>query len=215
MSYRVTHEGLNCIFCQKLCKNLNSLTQHEIRCTLNPERKDYDRLGIYSHNTRLGQNKYTNLDIAKCANSLKKKYAEGYVSPNKGRKVSCTYVYAEHNNIEIGKWLSYLSKQDIPLPSYETTSFNNKYKIIREGQTVSGNTIKVLFEHDFLANILLRGNLLNINTVHHIDHNGLNNDIHNLMIFNTLNDHKRFHNSKYAWLIYDEHTHKFSCELRV
>lgn len=34
--YKVTHEGLNCQFCNKECKSINSLTQHEMRCSANP-----------------------------------------------------------------------------------------------------------------------------------------------------------------------------------
>lgn len=37
-SYNLTHEDLHCCFCAKLCKNKNSLVQHELRCKLNPER---------------------------------------------------------------------------------------------------------------------------------------------------------------------------------
>lgn len=39
--YHVDHEGLNCKFCNKECKNLKSLTQHELRCSKNPNRKAY------------------------------------------------------------------------------------------------------------------------------------------------------------------------------
>ena len=38
----VDHDGLNCNYCGKLCKNKNSLAQHEIRCTQNPNRKDFE-----------------------------------------------------------------------------------------------------------------------------------------------------------------------------
>lgn len=38
----VDHDGLNCKYCGKLCKNKNSLAQHEIRCTKNPNRKDFE-----------------------------------------------------------------------------------------------------------------------------------------------------------------------------
>ena len=31
----VDHDGLNCKYCGKLCKNKNSLAQHEIRCPKN------------------------------------------------------------------------------------------------------------------------------------------------------------------------------------
>lgn len=36
--YHISHEGLNCIYCGKLCKNKNSLAQHEIKCPKNPNR---------------------------------------------------------------------------------------------------------------------------------------------------------------------------------
>ena len=34
----VDHDGLNCKYCNKLCKNKNSLAQHECRCPKNPDR---------------------------------------------------------------------------------------------------------------------------------------------------------------------------------
>lgn len=34
--YRVLHDGLNCEFCNKLCKNKKSLCTHERQCRLNP-----------------------------------------------------------------------------------------------------------------------------------------------------------------------------------
>lgn len=36
----VQHDGLNCIYCGKECKNRNSLAQHEIRCKENPNKID-------------------------------------------------------------------------------------------------------------------------------------------------------------------------------
>ena len=38
----VDHEGLECKYCGKLCKNKNSLAQHELRCNENPDRKDFE-----------------------------------------------------------------------------------------------------------------------------------------------------------------------------
>ena len=35
--HKVTHEGLDCCFCGKTCKNLNSLTNHERLCRSNPD----------------------------------------------------------------------------------------------------------------------------------------------------------------------------------
>ena len=37
--YRVQHEGLDCIFCGKTCKNNNSLRNHERLCKNNPNRQ--------------------------------------------------------------------------------------------------------------------------------------------------------------------------------
>ena len=37
-SHHVSHDGLNCAFCGRLCKNKNSLAQHETRCHSNPNR---------------------------------------------------------------------------------------------------------------------------------------------------------------------------------
>lgn len=37
--FKLTHEGLNCQFCNKLCKNRNSLCNHERQCSLNPNRQ--------------------------------------------------------------------------------------------------------------------------------------------------------------------------------
>lgn len=38
-TYRVNHEGLECQFCGKICKNDNSLRNHERLCKLNPNRQ--------------------------------------------------------------------------------------------------------------------------------------------------------------------------------
>ena len=39
----VDHSGLECKYCGKLCKNKNSLAQHELYCKGNPNRKVYKR----------------------------------------------------------------------------------------------------------------------------------------------------------------------------
>lgn len=37
--YKTTHEGLECEFCGKLCKNTNSLVNHERFCSKNPNKR--------------------------------------------------------------------------------------------------------------------------------------------------------------------------------
>ena len=44
--YRITHEGLNCQFCGKTCKNRNSLCNHERQCRQNPNKQEIERVGF-------------------------------------------------------------------------------------------------------------------------------------------------------------------------
>ena len=76
----------HCQYCGKECKNLNSLKQHEVRCKLNPKRRNYDSFSTYIAEKRKGQTKETCKDIEKQVQSIKKKYALGYVNPNKGKE---------------------------------------------------------------------------------------------------------------------------------
>ena len=56
--YKVDHDGLECKFCNKLCKNLNSLTQHEIRCNKNPNRIELSNgFDAWNHNGHTAWNK--------------------------------------------------------------------------------------------------------------------------------------------------------------
>lgn len=204
----------NCRFCNKLCHNTNSLKQHECRCRLNPNKSTQDQgqhLSGYSQKYRKGKTKDTCESIAKQVNTMKNKYSNGYVSPIKGRVIVRSYLYKEHNDEEISKWLYYISKNCFDIPEYETTNGPSGYKIISKMQRKDGNTVKITFEHKFIANILLNGELEEDNVVHHIDHNRANNDLTNLLIFKSSSDHKRFHASDFAYLLYDENTHLFSC----
>ena len=68
----VKHEGLNCIYCDKLCKNKNSLAQHEIRCNKNP-----NKLNKFQQAWNKGLTKETDYRIAKISNSVKKAWDDG------------------------------------------------------------------------------------------------------------------------------------------
>ena len=81
-SYHVSHDDLNCIFCNKSYKNLKSLVQHEIRCKQNPNRikpcnnlGQYNRVGHVAWNRGLTKN--TDERIDKCAKSYKKNHELG------------------------------------------------------------------------------------------------------------------------------------------
>jgi hypothetical protein len=75
-TYRVTHEGLNCIFCGKLCKHKNSLAQHELRCKENPERKSFNCLADY---IIVETDEAKQLRYGNCHNTLRARIATGEV----------------------------------------------------------------------------------------------------------------------------------------
>lgn len=201
---------MNCKYCNKECKNLNSLRQHEVRCAKNPHRKAANNFKKYIESIK-GKTKDNCPHIAKQAATLKQKYADGYTNPSKGKHNLIQSIYQEHNDLEINKWLQYIKNIRVETSPYQTTFHNQGYKIISKGQTRDGNTIRLLFEHDYLMEQLLNRKLTNENVVHHIDKNRSNNNINNLMLFKTKEAHKRFHASKRAYLIYDATTHEFDC----
>lgn len=104
---------MNCKFCNKECKNLNSLTQHELRCKCNPNRRAFNSLGNYSTTVKKGQTKQTNEVIAKQAETLKQRYANGSIEPaSKGK--SGTFLgrrHSEESKRLIGEHVSMSRKQ--------------------------------------------------------------------------------------------------------
>ena len=74
-----------CQYCNKLCKSINSLKQHECRCSANPNRKAATQLSDYIKAHRKGKTKYTCPEIAKQVDTMASKYASGYESPLKGQ----------------------------------------------------------------------------------------------------------------------------------
>lgn len=208
--YHVDHNDLFCKFCGKECKSKNSLVQHEIRCKENPNRKNYDSFLPYVENNLKGRNKYNNELINKQAETLKNKYKNGYMNPNKGKKVNINYQYLEHNNKEIEKWILYVKTLNIEiLKDYEIFQHPEGYITY-----YNNNSRKYEFEHNLIADILLNGNFSTENVVHHIDRNRSNNEITNLLIFRNRTMHKKFHKSKYSYLIYNEDDHLFDCVIK-
>jgi len=67
---QVLHEGLNCIYCGKYCKNKNSLAQHECRCPDNPDR-------IKSGGWNKGLTKGTDQRLHKLSDSVKQAHKSG------------------------------------------------------------------------------------------------------------------------------------------
>ena len=195
-------DSLNCQYCSKLCTNLNSLRQHECRCPLNPNRKAWDHLKDIGA-ARKGTTKETNEIVARSANSLKQRYKEGYISPNKGKIIKRHYIYKEHNDEEIAKWLKYIESKEIA--PEDSKVFRQEYIYVKGHPYQS--------EQNYIMKQLLN-EWTKENLVHHINGIKTDNSKENLLTFINNDNHKRFHNSDYAYLIYDETTHLFSCELR-
>lgn len=121
------------------------------------------------------------------------------------------YVYKEHNDIEISKWLNYLKSLNVKIPEYKVRQSQGYYVLTSSHKHTKGTHFE--FEHNYIIQHIL-DNYKETNTVHHIDNNGLNNNIDNLLVFETNSDHIRFHHSKYAWLVYNEDTHIFTTILK-
>lgn len=220
-TYRLDHDDLFCKFCGKEFSSKNALCQHELRCPSNADRKSYTNLSDYIVEHRRGKTKENCEEILKQSEALKQLYANGKlkhdVSNSFGQRFQ--YTHQEENDIEIQKWFNYIDsmRDKIVIPDYicETFSDNdsNSYLILSGSFKMSGKRISVEFEHRYLANLYLEGNLQQSNTVHHLDKNKQNNDIYNLIVFETTKEHKRFHTSPRARLKYNEITHLFNCYL--
>lgn len=210
----MTNDDLLCQYCGKQCKNLNSLKQHECRCPKNKNRKAYNNLTEYIIKEVKGKTKNDLESIARQVATVKDKYKNGYQHPNKGKHRVIEQIYSEHNQLEINKWLRYQAGLNITLPLYQTIMHNQGYKVISKMHSKNNNTVELMFEHDYLANILLNGELPEGSTVHHIDKNRANNSLDNLMIFKNSISHKRFHTAKRAYLIYDEKSCLFDCVIK-
>ena len=83
IDYLKVQNNLFCKYCNKQCKNKNSLIQHQIRCSKNPNKiKSGNPNNLLNYNKKLksgevtiwnkGKNKYTNDSIKKGVESLKK-----------------------------------------------------------------------------------------------------------------------------------------------
>lgn len=204
--YYLDHEDLFCKFCNKECKNKNSLRQHEIRCKNNPQKINYKPIEGFNNFGRIAWNK--NLTKETDERVLRQSIAVS-------KPLNITYKYHEHNEQEIGKWLNYIDiiEDDIIIPKY-TVRNNGGRPIITSAENELFFLDRWKFESDYLMNVIFNGSLASKNTIHHIDNNSSNNNLRNLMVFKDKADHNRFHHSNNAYLFYNEDTHIFECIIK-
>jgi len=217
--YFQIRDDLFCQYCGKSYKNMNSLKQHEIRCPENANRRAYQYLAKYSHENFLGQTKDTNEVIKRVADAIQQKYKDGWISPNKGvNRPERHYAFINHNNEELQKWIDYVSKLKINIPEYNVYN-NGGYRVVSNSILTNeynerNGTSTILLEHIYFMTLIFGDNYKRGNVVHHIDENKSNNSFSNLILFESTEDHVRYHTSDNAYLVYDEDTHKFRCVIK-
>ena len=99
-------------------------------------------------------------------------------------------IFALTANVEMAKEIS--KELGIPLGQSEVVHFADGEIIVENATTVRGKNVYIIQSTCNAVRVRLM----------------------ELLVFIDGGNHKRFHNSKYAYLIYDENTHLFSCELR-
>ena len=207
------HDDPYCKYCGKERRSKQSLIQHEIRCQQNPDRYDYMKLADFSMANLKGATLETSGIIQKQQDTMNRMKSQGWkhvVTPH-----VTSHVHLNHNQEEIAKWVNYVSTIDIDKSNY-TTYPAGKYIAVRNSELTKQynqdkGTVTILLEHVHLMRLVLGDCFQPENVVHHIDQNPSNNDVVNLMVFNTKKDHSRFHSSDAAYLIYDGCTHRFQC----
>lgn len=75
-SYALNHDGLTCQFCGKVCKNRNSLCNHERMCRLNPERQKSAGFDKFNAERSAGKINSWNKGLTKYNSDGVKKQAE-------------------------------------------------------------------------------------------------------------------------------------------
>lgn len=213
ISRKYSDEPGNCRYCNRFCKNTNSLIQHELRCKENPNRRDCDKLSKYSTENFKGQTKDTNETIAKAAKFQHESYSSGILKSRFPRPSDIIHLYQDDINLEIAKWHNFISSIEYTLPNFQisTRSDGYQYTCTIDGKSRNEFSTKYILVHTLILQTILNRNLDEKETVHHIDENKSNNSPYNLIIFKTRGDHARFHLKQSALLIYDEDNHNFSC----
>lgn len=201
----------SCPFCNKMCKSDNSYKQHICRCKNNPNRIESVNIDFKERYRNLPEETKKRMAWAKGLTADTNESIRIQVQ-HRPKTHIVDHVYEEYNQSQISKWLDYISNIDVNI-DLDINYYLSGYPTISKMWERSNNTVAIKFVHDYVANILLSGNLCQENTVHHINKDINDFDKYNLMVFRTNGDHKRFHNSKYAKLIYDENTHLFDCVL--
>lgn len=75
-TYSLTHEGLDCQFCGKTCKNKNSLCNHERLCKLNPNRQQGVGFTSFNKARKAGEIQTWNKGLTKEESASLKKQSE-------------------------------------------------------------------------------------------------------------------------------------------
>ena len=143
-TYKLNHEGLECQYCGKVCKNRNSLCNHERLCPHNPDRQFVEGKTViiegFNNKGRAAWNKGltkdTNESIKRRSEILTDKYARGELvgsfkgkhhSEESKKKISDSMVsYLTANPDKVPYVLNHSSKESYP-ETYFKELFNKQH----------------------------------------------------------------------------------------
>lgn len=117
--YALNHDGVVCQFCGKLCKNSNSLCNHERLCKANPDRQIISRHSITGRDAwNKGLSKETDSRVEKYSNTTSSLYKSGKIkghigdaNPAKRAEVRSKISLTCTNKARNGQWHISLSKK--------------------------------------------------------------------------------------------------------
>ena len=100
-SFNELRNDLYCVYCNKQCKNLNSLKNHECRCKENINRRAYNHLGLYAKNNLKGQTKDTSIHIQNQLKSFFENKEKGFHTNYHSIGRASTYEKEEKRKLKI------------------------------------------------------------------------------------------------------------------
>lgn len=123
-SYKLNHEGLDCQFCGKTCKNRNSLCNHERLCKSNPDKQ----ISLHNNFNNFGRTAWNKGLTAKTSESVLKQsmtlktYYKTHDGPQKGKP------HTDETKQKIGANVrAYLEQNPDMIPYKRNHSSNESY----------------------------------------------------------------------------------------
>lgn len=127
--YRINHDGLDCQFCGKACKNNNSLRNHERLCKMNPNRQftpidNFNNVGRTAWNA--GLNKFIDERVAQYSEKIRVANEAGRCGPGTTKR-GIYQGFVCDSRWELA-FVIYCLDHDIPLSRYSGSGYDYVYE---------------------------------------------------------------------------------------